>query len=90
VLRSSMCVRSPKKRPNFLENAVKPKFVERQHDEDKRCMLVFLKPGTDFSRGCADGAISHPILKTHSPTDSRIDPSDAGGSKSERGKSQPR
>src|SRR5918998_3037892 len=32
---------------------------------DKRCMLASLKPGADFSRGCADETIGHSILKTH-------------------------
>ena len=36
-------------------------------------MLMSVKAGSDFSRGCADETIGHSILKTHAPTDSRIE-----------------
>jgi hypothetical protein len=36
-------------------------------------MLVTLKSGADFSRGCVGELISHSILTTHPPTASRID-----------------
>jgi hypothetical protein len=32
---------------------------------NKRCMLMFLKPGADFSRGCAGKRIAHLLLATH-------------------------
>ena len=31
-------------------------------------MLVFLKPGADFSRGCTLPVIAHTYVKTHPPT----------------------
>jgi hypothetical protein len=39
----------------------------------KRCMLVILKSGADFSRGCALPMIANTIRLTHPPHNSRSD-----------------
>jgi hypothetical protein len=46
------------------ENSVKAKFAEFTHQEDKRCMLAFLKMVADFSRGRAGKRIGYLLLKT--------------------------
>ena len=35
------------------------------HDRDKRCMLAFLKPVADFSRGCAGERVGYLLFATH-------------------------
>ena len=47
------------------ENSVKAKFAESIYQEDKRCMLVSLRVGADFSRGCASMRLGYILLATH-------------------------
>src|SRR5215203_1144738 len=51
------------------EEASKPRrFTCFIYKGAKRCMLVSMKPGADFSRGCAHPAMQPLISATHSPT----------------------
>jgi hypothetical protein len=40
-------------------------ILKRARTSTKRCMLVFVKPGADISRGCALAVIAYTFLLTH-------------------------
>src|SRR5215213_9540755 len=65
------------------ENSVKAKFAEFTYQDDKRYMLVSLKLGADFERGCSRPAMRPPIPTTHHPQ--HIDRSPAIGTPARRG-----
>jgi hypothetical protein len=52
-------------RVNYLEFRQGDVVRRNYYQEDKRCMLAFLKSAADFSRGCAHLAMQPPISATH-------------------------
>ena len=53
--------------PTFVFSQSEPTLPRFVHRRNKRCMLVSLKLGADFSRGCALPVIAQPFLATHPP-----------------------
>src|SRR5215212_158451 len=80
----STALPSPKRYDERYEarflSRVEPSSRRLTCQRDKRCMLVSMKLGADFSRGCAHPAMQPPISATHPPLlDSRISSPEASG-----------